>query len=385
MLVPFAVAIIMLVGYNKISAMLATVGAMMVGNLASITNSDITASLIQYFSIDMKGEILAKIVLFVMLMVLYILFVKKISIIEKPKKAKAKKEIKTDSKAKKTTKTTKTTKAEAKKEEVLEVKENKDIVLYDPKAINKKKSFIPLIVITSIILLISLVAMFNWSAILEVNFFDEVYEKIMDIKIGDYTIVKNIFGTLAPFGHWTNYEFIMFILLCIPFIAWLYNIKFDDLVDGFVDGAKKMAKPAFYVLIANVLYAAMFNLQTGDNIFYTITNFFMKMSTEFNALVVGAITFIGGIIYSDFGSFAGTIASPITMQYTKAEMLPLISFIVQTVYGLVAFITPTSIMLVLGLSYFDISYKEWFKTMWKYLLKTLLILIVVIIIIAMFI
>jgi Predicted membrane protein len=383
MLVPFFVAVIMVLGFNKVTAMLSTVGAMMLGNLAAITNSDIEAVLMQYFAVDMKDGMLAKTVFFVMVVVLYILFVNKISKIEKPKtkKAKAKKETKTDSKTKKTTKTTK---AETKKEEVVTV-ENKDIPLYDKNTVNKKKSFIPLIVIVSIIFVVSLVAMFNWNAMFEIKFFDEVYEKVMDVKIGDYTIIKNIFGTLSPFGQWTNYEFIMFLILCIPFIGWLYNVKFDDLIEGFVDGAKKLAKPAFYVLIANILYAAMFNIQTGDNIYYTIVNFFMKMSSEFNALVVAAISFIGGIIYSDFGSFAGSVASPITMQYTKVEILPLVSFIVQTIYGIVAFITPTSVMLVLGLTYFDISYKDWFKTIWKYLVKTLIILILVIIVVAMFI
>lgn len=405
-LVPFFVAVTMLLGFDKISAMLSTIGAMLLGALASTFGSEIVGTIIQYFSLKYLNEIWAKVILFIMLTVLYILFVRNHSKVieikkdEKQKKETKKVELKESTKkasAKKTTKKTvetKTTKAETKNKKVVTIKKNSekeieqnhvDIPLYNPLLKDSKKSFIPLVVIMLIIFLIIIIAMFDWPTLLKITFFDNIYESVMDLKIGNYMIAKNILGTLSPFGYWSNYELIMFIILCIPFITWLYNLKFDDMIDGFKEGAKQMAKPAFYVLLANVLYAAMFNSQAGENIFYTIMNFFLGISDKFNAFIVAIITLIGGFIYSDFPSFVGTIATPITGTYANANMYPLIGFMIQTLYGLVMFIAPTSMLLIFGLSYFDISYKDWFKTIWKYLVKIILVVIIVTIIIGAFI
>lgn len=57
----------------------------------------------------------------------------------------------------------------------------------------------------------------------------------------------------------------------------------------------------------------------------------------------------------------------------------------QAVYGLAMFITPSSVLLILGLTYFDISFKDYFKTIWKYLVKVLLVIIIITIVLTMFI
>ncbi|MDD3341727.1 MAG: hypothetical protein PHN72_06035 [Bacilli bacterium] len=387
-LVPFFVAIILLLGFNKVTAMLATIGSMLLGTMAATFNTEVAVAMKQYFSLDLTSSVVSKIVLFVVLVVLYTLFVLKIAKTkEVTKKETVKKVAKEKAKKETATKTKKsTTKAEAKgKKEVLSVKEEVEIPLYDAKAVDKKKSNVPLIVCTCVMIVISLVAMFNWTTLLNIKFFDTIYESVMGIKIGDYTIVKNLLGTLSPFGYWTNYEFVMFILLCIPFIAWLYNIKMDEVIDGFISGAKQVLKPAIYVLFASILYASMFSNQSGANIFYTIVNFFLGLSANFNALVVGAISLIGGFLFSDFSAFIGSVATPITSTYANATMYPIMTLIIQSIYGLVMFITPSSMLLVLGLSYFDISYKDWFKTIWKYLVKVLIVIILVVVIASMFI
>lgn len=398
MLVPFFVAVILLMNFNKMTAMLATIGAMLVGNLASVCNSDVVTNLNQYFSLTTDTELLAKIVLLVMVTILYAFFVTKISKVEKPKVVKTEKVKKEEKTTKKTTKSKEeptkkgakktATKTEAKKSEVVTVKEEKVeekvIPLYDAKAVDKKKSFVPLLVIFLIIFVVALLALFNWSGIFNLTFFDTLYENVMGIKIGDYTIVKNLLGTVSPFGYWTNYELIMFVLLCIPFIAWLYNLKAKDTLDGFVDGAKQMLKPAIMVLFACILYAAMYSNQTGANIFYTIENFLLGLGDKFNALIVAGLSAIGGFFFSDFSAFIGGIAAPITAAYADTTMYPLMGIIIQTVYGFVMFIGPSSMLLLFGLSYFDISYKDWFKTIWKYLWKVLLVIVLVVLVIAMF-
>ena len=60
----------------------------------------------------------------------------------------------------------------------------------------------------------------------------------------------------------------------------------------------------------------------------------------------------------------------------------LIAILVQSIYGVTMFVAPTSIAVILGLSYLNIPYKEWIKKTWK-LVLTLFAIVVVVLIAAM--
>ena len=62
----------------------------------------------------------------------------------------------------------------------------------------------------------------------------------------------------------------------------------------------------------------------------------------------------------------------------------LATLIIQTLYGLVMLIAPTSVLLITGLAYYKISYKEWFKNVWKLLLQILIVIVIIIIIVTVF-
>ena len=79
--------------------------------------------------------------------------------------------------------------------------------------------------------------------------------------------------------------------------------------------------------------------------------------------------------YNDFYTLAANLAG-IFGSY-DAEIIPAISFIIQTMYSLVMVIAPTSIFLIAGLSYLDIPYKEWVKYIWKLLLAIFGIIVVI--------
>ena len=58
------------------------------------------------------------------------------------------------------------------------------------------------------------------------------------------------------------------------------------------------------------------------------------------------------------------------------------SLLAQGIYGVKMFVAPTSVVLVLGLRYLGIPYKEWLKRTWK-LLVALLAIVMIAIILAM--
>ena len=53
-----------------------------------------------------------------------------------------------------------------------------------------------------------------------------------------------------------------------------------------------------------------------------------------------------------------------------------VAILSQGIYGITMFVTPTSAVLALGLSYLGISYKEWIKKTWKLILALLALVVV---------
>jgi len=52
--------------------------------------------------------------------------------------------------------------------------------------------------------------------------------------------------------------------------------------------------------------------------------------------------------------------------------------IAQSIHGLVQFIAPTSLLLAVGLKYFDIDYKDWFKNTYKFIFVILIAITIVV-------
>ncbi len=357
-LVPFFAAVILTLGYNKLTAMLSTVGAILVGNLGSTYAFNINGYIVYFFQNKINDSIWFRLGLFALVIVSLIIFVVKTAKIEK----------------KKTTK--KATKSETKKTTKSETKEEIVIPLYE-KNVDKKQSPTALVVICAITLVATLVGMFNWESVLNVKLFTNIYDTITKFELNGYPLFANILGNIDPMGYWTNTEFCMLIVIAILLIKWLYNIKLSDAFEGFVNGVKEMVPVAIYVFIANILFFII-NSHVGDSgstIFPTIANFFLSMTKKFNVLTFGFASIVGSILYNDFPYMVNSLLEPIN---SLTKDYALVGMLTQGVHGLVMLVAPTSVILVIGLKYFDVSYKEWFKNIWKYLLIALIAVIIII-------
>ena len=67
----------------------------------------------------------------------------------------------------------------------------------------------------------------------------------------------------------------------------------------------------------------------------------------------------------------------------KTTNSTVLALVAQSIYGVTMLIVPTSGLLVLGLSYLGIPYKQWIKRTWK-LVVTLLAVVLVILLLAKF-
>ena len=220
--------------------------------------------------------------------------------------------------------------------------------------------------------------MFNWSA-LGIDIFETVYTKITTVTINDFAIFQKLLGSISAFGYWGNYELVMVVLLTSIVIAWVYKVSANDTIDAFISGAKKMVPVAILVIFANLLLYTINSTQTP--FFQTIVNTFIGGASKFNYFAIAGLSAIGSIFYSSYPYLLFSVYDPITS--LMASDVNIISITIQAIYGIVSLIVPTSVMLVLGLKYLDISYKEWLKYIWKVVLALLVVVTIAILIMSM--
>lgn len=418
-LVPFVASIIISLGCDKVSAMLATIGSIIIGKIGSVYSTSVTFYSSQYLGLEHTTDIWVRVVICLVVTVLYALFVvgrnrknlavaavktKNVKAVEKetktekvvtkkaPKKAstiKAEAKTSTSKKtsAKKTTaKTTATKKTTAKKTSTKKstkacAKAVDQIVVKN----TKKKSYIPLIISLVMVAIIMILAMYDWATAFNTTFFNDLYSDIMGLKVNDYPLVANIIGNVTSFGNWGIYDLIIFLLIITPVIGWIYGVKLDDMIDGFGEGVKKALPAAGYAVLANIIYAAMYSSSTGANIMFTIANWLVSLTDKFSVITVTLLSGIGSFFFNDFQTLIGSLSTPMTTNFTDATVYPFIAIIFQSMYGLIMMIAPTSVLLVGGLGLFGISFGEWLKNIWKFLLKLLIVIVILFIVIAMFI
>ena len=127
-----------------------------------------------------------------------------------------------------------------------------------------------------------------------------------------------------------------------------------------------MLKTAIYVALACIVFAMMINSENGT-ISATITNFILGLSKSFNVLLMSLSGIVGSFFYNDFPYLLSGIYGALGV-YEEA-VLPIIGIILQASYGFVMLILPVSVVLVAGLKFLNVSYKEWIKYIWKLLLQ----------------
>lgn len=394
-LVPLFALILIAQGQDKITAMASTVGAMLVGSVCSTYGFNITGYTKNLLSLDMNNQIVAKLILLVILTIALIFFVLKFSKKPETKKAVKKAEVKevkpaakkaevkktTAKKApvKKTTAkkpaakktTTKTTKKKSTTKNLAVAKDVKKVKT------TKSTSIVPLVVIFVLMLVVSMLGMYNWYYGFEIELFNDIHETVMGIEIGDYPIFENLLSGISQLGYWGNTEFIMMMVIASMLIAWLYRLSVNEYVESFIAGVKQMLPTAIYAALASVILYILYQASyagTGTLV-DTMSAKIFDMTDDFNVIITGFSALIGSFFYNDLYYLLSGLS--VYVSGFDSSSLSIAGLVIQSMYGIGMIIFPTSVMLIAGLSYFDVSFKKWFKYIWKFALAMFLIVIIV--------
>lgn len=368
MFFPFLIAIILLMGYDKVVAALTVVGSTMIGIAGTTFAYSNTSVIISALSLKITTGIVVKIIILVLGLALLIFnTIRYISSQEK-----------TTKKGTKTTKKTESKKAATKKDSVKTTLASK-LEEFVPKEVKSKDKVWPLVVVFSIIFVIMILAFISWTGAFNVKVFEDVTSAVTGFKVFGFALFGKLLGNVNAFGGWSLTDLIAIMIISSALLMIIYKVSFEKGLQSFVRGAKKAIEPAVLVILIYtclvaatyhpfqlVIYKVLLNMTKGFNIFTTmITGIFASI---FNA----------DPLYS-FQSVVPYLASLVTDKGAYSA----ISVVYPAVYGVTMLVAPTSVVLMSVLSYLEISYKEWFKTIWKLLLELFVLLLIVFTILAL--
>ena len=414
-LVPLFAAVLFAMNFDKVTVLASTVGSLLVGSVASTYGFNITGYTANLLALDMNNQIVAKVILLVLLTIVLCAVVlmtskkdmkkelkeakmnkeeKEVKEVKEEKKVKAsetktakKKAAATSSKktskestkkAPKTTAKKASTKTTGKKKSTKGKANTKAFAVAKPvKKVSEKSkvSAVPMVIIFLLMLIVCLIGMYNWYYSFGIEVFSNIHEAIMGVQIGDFPIFEHLLSGVSELGYWSNIDLAAMMIIASAIIAWIYRLSFNDYMESFIAGVKKWLPTAIYAALASVILYILYQASyagTGTLV-DTINAKIFDLTDGFNVLTTGAASLIGSFFYNDLYYLLAALTSFVSG--FDAASLSVAGLLIQSVYGVAMLIFPTSVILVAGLSLFDVSYKEWMKYIWKFALIALLLVL----------
>lgn len=234
----------------------------------------------------------------------------------------------------------------------------------------------PMIVIIAIAAIFMILGYIRWEADFEIKAFANFHKKLMDINI-----LKTIIGgsqnemfaqsipSLTAFGAFEIYTILPLLLVLAIVSIIVYRVSITEAINGALNGAKKMIKPVLLMVLAYTIFVLVY----WSPIVPRLVTYVMKSDFNVFTSTIGAA--ISSLFVSDFGYVGYQLGTFLNTAY--AADLDKIYVIFPAVYGFIQMIAPTSVLLLVGLAYTNVSYKDWMKHIWKFVLIMLVALLLI--------
>lgn len=431
---PFIVSLILLMGYDKIVAALTLVGSTTVG-LAGTTYAYSNVSvLLNVLSLKLDYEIGVRAIILVVGLILLIfntiMYIKRMGSDVKVKNAEKttiKKtieeaeeveetatdeeevEVKTTKSTKSTTKSTKAkgstkstgknskttnkskksskssknvNKAAAKDEDIIVVKESVSTINegYVPTIVDSTHKIWPIVISFVLMFVIFVLAFIPWGDTgFGISVFEDATKAVTEYELFGFPLFAKILGTFSSFGTWTITDMFLVMFTFVLLLGLIYKVKFDDLFEGFVNGAKKALAPA---VVALLIYTILV-LVTYHPFQLVIYKAILGITKGFNVATTTLVAILASFFNADPAYVFQSVLPYLTSVITNADNYSIIGIIFQACYGLVMLVAPTSLVLMSVLAYLNVSYKEWLGKIWKLLVELFVVLLIIFIILAL--
>ena len=344
--VPFIITIILNLKLDKFNAISTTFGSILIGRLGATYSPYAYNYINSYFTMEFNTEIITKVAIFVLTFILFNFFnfLHAKSIL----KSKSKENYEIDDKF------------------GFIVEEKKSKSTKTEKKANGSKAW-PLMIIFLFIAALQILGFVAWNTSFKIEVFDNFHTWLTGIQIGGYNIFSYLMGSenigiVKAFGSWDLFNLEVILILATLIIALAYKIGFDKLIEDFISGIKKISR----LILLLVMIYAVFIIVVWNPIVPTIVDWIVGLTSNFNIYLASLATFIASIFNVDMDYTAYTLGSYFVS--LAGDYSSLSAIIMNSMHGLAGFIAPTSGILMLGLAYLNIPYKDWMKYIWRFLL-----------------
>lgn len=361
--VPFVVAIILLLGYDKLVAISSTVVAMLIGFMSGlyVTFRD-PSSYYGYaattfeglFGIDLYSNLWVKLVLLVLGTALLLFFVNRHIKSVQDKKVK------------------------------YELNDSDEVVVSEVKGDYKNIKVWPILVVFAFMFVILLIGYMPWNTLFGIECFDKLNTTLLNLKIGEFSIFSNIIsGNIYSFGNWASLGSYMVIILALliftVIIKFIYRVKFSEVIKNFVDGSKKMVSVVLLVVLTYSILVSTYNHGFVSNIITWLS----ESKLGLNVGTVSLIGILGTLLHSDLYYTVAGVFMPTIALISDESMYSTYAVAFQSIYGLVSMVAPTSMLLIVALKYFDVPYTTWIKYIWRFILMLFLLVILLLLVVSL--
>lgn len=361
--VPFIISIILLLGYDKLVAISSTIVAMLIGFMSGIyiTFRDpngyygySSTTFEKLAGVSDYANLWPKLILLVLGTALLIFFVNRYIKNVQDKKVK------------------------------YELNDSDEVVVSEVKGDYKNIKTWPMVVMLSLILVILVLGYLPWNTLFGIECFDKFNEWLLGIKIGEFSVFSNIVSNnIFAFGNWaslgTYMSIIITLIIFTILIKVIYGIKFNEIIDNFMSGAKKMIPMIFLVVLTYDILVCTYNHGFVSN----IVTWLADTKLGINIVTASFITAIGTLLHTDLYYTVAGVFMPLTSAVTDESLLATYAMTFQSVYGLVSILAPTSLLLIFALKYFDVPYSTWVKYIWRFVLMLFLLVILILLVLSL--
>ena len=335
--IPLLISIILLMGYDRVTALLVTIGSILVGIMGATFATPYIESVLSTLNLTYVSQIYFKIALLVLSFAVLMIFVLK--------------RVKTKEKSEK----------------------------YEDKFLGTETSkgkATGLYVVFAVLFVLTIMGCTNWSEAFGITIFTKFHEWLMSISIKDFAVFANILGgSTVAIGTWSYFQIAIVLVVASLVVAKIYKVR---LCEGIVEGIKKIIEPSLLAIFA---YGVLI-LIVNSGMFVTLMSYVLKSLTKFNALatlVSLVINIVGSFTHIELTYVANFYLPYLAGTFTSSTAAAALNVMTQAIYGLTMFVAPTSLLLVLGLTYLEIPYNEWLKKTWKLVISLLILVIIIII------
>ena len=144
-------------------------------------------------------------------------------------------------------------------------------------------------------------------------------------------------------------------------------------MDAVLNGMKKLLPGALLAVLAYTVLICSYT----NGFMYTLTNTVNEWTNGFNTVTGSILAMFDSAFYVDIYYAVGGGFTTIMNLVEDTTIFPVLSVMFSSLYYLVMLFAPTSILLILGLSYLNVPYKTWLKYIWRLLLCLFLVVFAV--------